>query len=99
MVKENTIDTGSHKLARGGTIAGHLPVQLAADCAVAVVATDTHGIEIEQPDRSPVGKECAISNLWPGRWTLVLKRGETIVAKKAVTLHGNETISCDLSIK
>ena len=96
-VRNNINDIGSHKLAAGGTITGKVPPPWQRDPAVTVVAADSHGITIEDPHGwDPIGEFFAISNLWPGKWTLRLKRGDHVIAAKVVVLQGSETVSCNL---
>jgi hypothetical protein len=93
----NVTDVGSHMLVPGGTITGKLPPHLARDLAVTVDAADPHGLSIENPNwHDPIGETFTISGLWPGRWTLRLKRGEEAIMRKTVTIQGTETVSCNL---
>ena len=64
---------------------------------MAVAAVDARGIPIANPNRyEPVGKTFAISNLWPGKWTVKLTKGDRVIVEKAVELRGTETIIRDL---
>jgi hypothetical protein len=97
-VKNNIVDIGSHRLATGGAITGRMPPRLETDMTVVVEATDANAVTIENPNRfEPVGKSFAISGLWPGEWTVRMKRGDKVIAEKAVVLQGTETVACDLA--
>jgi hypothetical protein len=96
-VRNNISDIGSHRLADGGTIAGRVPPRWQRDEAVTVVATDSHGIAIEDPHGwDPIGDRFKISNLWPGKWTVMLKRGDQGLARQAVTLQATEAVTVEL---
>jgi hypothetical protein len=97
-VRNNITDIGSHKLAAGGTISGKVPPRLQGDAAVTVVATDAHGIAIEDPHGwDPIGDRFRISSLWPARWVVTLKRGDHAIARQTVTLQGTETVTAELA--
>ncbi len=96
-VENNITDIGSHELRPGGTIAGPLPPKFAIDSTVTVVATDANGIPVENVDQhDPGGEQFTISGLWPGKWTVTLKKGGQVIAEQAVRLHGVETAACKL---
>jgi hypothetical protein len=99
-VKSAIYEVGVRKLVPGGTITGTIPPRLASDLAVTVVATDSNGISIERPwhdDLAPA--EFSISSLWPGKWTVSLKKGEQVLTARTVVLRGVETARCDLPEK
>lgn len=61
------------------------------------MAIDSHGIAIEDPHGwDPIGERFAISNLWPGKWTLRLRRSDQMITEQVVVLQGSEMVSCDL---
>jgi hypothetical protein len=96
-VRNNITDIAPHKLIAGGTITGKVPPRLQRDAAVTVVATDEHGIAIEAPHGwDPIGDRFTISNLWPGKWTVTLRKGDQTLAKQAVRLQGTETVTAEL---
>jgi hypothetical protein len=93
-VRNNITDIGTHKLAAGGTISGKMPPRLQGDATVTVVATESHGIAIEAPEA--LGDSFTISNLWPDKWTVALKRGSETLGKQAVNLQRTETVTAEL---
>jgi len=96
---DNVTDVGSHMLVPGGTITGKLPPDLARDSSAKVEATDGHGISIENPNwYEPIGEMFTISGLWPGRWTITLKKGEEAIKRKTVAIQDTETVSCNLVV-
>jgi hypothetical protein len=66
-----------------------------------VVATDERGIPAEAwLGNGPPGQaKYEIAALWPGKWTVRLKRDDEILATAEVTLAGTETVTCDLTVK
>jgi hypothetical protein len=101
-VANNTSDIGIHKLAPGAAITGRLPLHLATDRSVSIVAIDLHGIAIESPNRDvdgPPRTGFTISGLWPGKWLVMLKKNDQVLATKAVVLRDAESVSCDLMQK
>jgi hypothetical protein len=99
-VKNNITGLGAHKLVPGGTIAGRVPSAAATDPTVAVLVTDAEGIPIEPLDRhEPLGKDYTVSGLWPGRWTVTLRRAERVITQRSVELRGTETVACHLDGK
>ena len=94
-------DVGTHKLAPGGIITGLLPASAVGDAAVRVVATDSQGFAIGWPTgpNDPLSEKFTISSLWPGKWTVSLRRCEQEIAAKTVVLKGTETVSCDFAEK
>lgn len=95
-VNNNITDIGTKSLQEGGTIKGSIPVDLAADEAVKIYATHENGILIGKSSKDdPVGGTFAISELWPGQWTVTVEQSETEVLKKVVRVEGVETVTCD----
>ena len=89
-------DIGSHGLVPGGSITGKLPPHFATDPRVTVVASDPNGIPIESPWCKPVGESFTIAGLWPGKWTITLRKDEEVISRQVVLLQGTETVSCNL---
>ena len=96
-VRSNMTDIGSHPLATGGVITGKVPPRLQRAAGVTVVATDSHGVAIEDPHGwDPIDDHFRISSLWPEKWIVTLKRGGRVEARQTVTLQGIETVTADL---
>ena len=82
-------------MKQGGAIQGIIPINLATDKGVEIVATHENGISIEYWSRDDTASTFSISELWPGQWTVTVKRGEAEVLQKVVNLDGVETVTCD----
>jgi hypothetical protein len=94
-------DVGTHKLAPGGTITGFLPASAVGDRSVSVVATDPRGFAIGWPTgpNDPLSTKFTISGLWPGKWTVALRRCDQQLAVRTAELKGTETVACDFGGK
>ncbi len=95
-VDKNTTDIGSHALVEGGTIAATVGEKMVADPTLELVVTDSSGIPIESPRGFGWTKRrFKVSGLWPGRWSVTVKKGDETLAEQVVTLRGTETVSCN----
>ena len=97
-VDNSTRDVGVHPLLPGGArLPARFRPHLRWELEVAVVATDSNGISIRNPDLNEYPPdEFKISGLWPGKWIVALRKGERVLSTKTIELRGVETISCDL---
>ncbi|MCY3024439.1 MAG: hypothetical protein NTW87_36150, partial [Planctomycetota bacterium] len=95
-VQSKVRDVGVHKLAPGGAITGTLPLGPGGRQPDAVVATDGAGVSIEADDvKGIAGESFTIPNLWPGTWTVALRRGKETLVVTRVTLEGAETVRAE----
>jgi hypothetical protein len=98
-VANNIKDVGIHTLSPGGTIRCQVPANASDDSPMSVKATDAEGFVIEESQRDHEPAQFAIRGLWPGKWTVSLRKCDHDVAVKTVVLRGIETIDCDLGGK
>jgi len=96
--EDTVIDIGKHTLQKGGTITGSIPAEYAVDQTVTVVAKHENGITINSPEvHEPIGEVFNISSLWPGKWTVILKRNNKDISERVVQLNDDETVTCNFS--
>jgi len=98
-VANDVRDVGIHTLSPGGTIRCQLPANASDDSGMSVKATDAQGFVMEESQRDHEPTQFAIRGLWPGSWTVTLRRCDQEIAVKTVVLRGTETVSCDFSGK
>lgn len=99
-VNNETRDVGEHRTIPGGSIIGKIDLGNESRLPDSVVARDAAGFEVSDlsfSDGQP--NEYAIANLWPGRWTVQLLSGETVLATTPVELKGTETVHTDLVVR
>ena len=96
--EDAVIDIGKHTLQKGGTITGSIPTKYIVDQTVTMVAKHENRITITSPEvHEPIGEVFKISSLWPGKWTVILKRNNKDISKRVVQLNDVETVTCDFS--
>ncbi|HNQ23759.1 MAG TPA: carboxypeptidase-like regulatory domain-containing protein [Phycisphaerae bacterium] len=99
-VSDDITDVGEHQLTAGATVRGTVRVVRATGAPTAVRATDAGGVALEAIDfTGRNGEEYAISNLWPGTWTVTLERGGEILVQKTVELTATEVTALDLTVE
>lgn len=97
-VKDDITDVGEHMLAAGAAIRGTIRLRTGDKKPTAVHAVDEFGVSLEALDcEGRDGETFAISNLWPGKWTVRLLDGRRIVTEEHVKLAESGTVEVTLA--
>lgn len=93
-------DTGEHRLRPGQSILVKVNIAPDGQRPDELYAVDEHGIAVFVPEfRLNGGKDCTVQNLWPGKWTLVLKKDSKDLAQTSVQLGDSEGAEVELNVK
>jgi hypothetical protein len=100
VVPAGVIDVGERSFRRGATVAGPIHFVRPSPVPDAVVATDARGVTVTRPfeGRSSFD-QVNIPGLWPGRWTIEARAGETSLARAEVDIVGEETRTVTLRVE
>jgi hypothetical protein len=97
-VADDITDVGEHSLAAGAAIRGTIHLARAKSPPTTVRATDGNGATLEALDfKGQDGEDYAISNVWPGSWTVALMRDGEVLTQKTVKLDAQEVVAVDLT--
>lgn len=98
-VHDEVRDIGTIKPTPGATVSGRIVLRIPSDVPDSVVAIDPMGIELSVPHFNGANEaDYAFHHLWPGEWTILLRRGGKTLAKDRVTVEHRETRAVDLAI-
>jgi hypothetical protein len=96
-VQDDSADLGTHMLSAGGTLRVDLPIAMTHDQNISVMAIHANGLSPysltgDELQTSPV----TFSQLWPGKWTVIVRKGETDLMQKSVELKPTATVDVEL---
>jgi hypothetical protein len=96
-VNDDSLDLGMHELFSGGTLRVHLSDALTHDQNISVIAIHESGLspdELMEDDLQ--NRPVEFSQLWPGTWTVAVRKGDTTLLQKSVELKSTATVEVPL---
>jgi hypothetical protein len=98
-VAANVTDVGEHRLAPGGAIHGSISFKQPSPVPDAIVATGPSNVSLTIPFESYSSfDDFELTGLWPGTWTIAVRRGGEVLATAEAEIAGTEKVTVAMSV-